>query len=98
MWGVSASPVLHGDLCLLNFGPGDRTFLIAVRKKTGETIWQHEEPGGKADKYIGSWPTPLVINSGAREEVIISWPERVAGYELRNGAELWTCRGLNPLV
>jgi outer membrane protein assembly factor BamB len=40
MWGYGSSPVLHRDLCLLNFGPGDRSFLIALEKKTGRTIWQ----------------------------------------------------------
>lgn len=98
MWGVAASPVLHGDLCVLNFGPGVRTFLIAVNKKTGDTVWQHDEPGGAADKYIGSWSTPLVIKAGAREEMIVLYPQRVAAFEPKTGRELWTCRGLNPLV
>src|SRR5258708_3803419 len=35
IWGNAASPMLHGELCILNFGPGERTFLIAVNKKTG---------------------------------------------------------------
>ena len=98
MWGVSSSPVLHGELCLLNFGPGERTFLIALNRKTGETIWQHDEPGGRADKYIGSWSTPIVIQAGSREELIAPWPERVAAFDPKTGRELWTCRGLNPLV
>lgn len=40
MWGYGSSPILHGDLCILNFGPGSREFLVAVDKKTGETRWQ----------------------------------------------------------
>ncbi len=97
MWGISASPVIHGDLCILNFGPGDRTFLIALNKTTGETMWQHDEPGGKSDKYIGSWATPLVINPG-HDELIVPYPERVAAFDPKTGRELWTCRGLNPLA
>src|SRR5256714_14923645 len=46
IWGNGASPILHGDLCILNFGPGPRTFLIAVDKKTGKTVWQVDEPSG----------------------------------------------------
>lgn len=98
MWGVSSSPVIHGNLCFLNFGPGERTFLIAVNKKTGETVWQHDEPGGAADKYIGSWSTPLLIKANGRDELILTFPERVAAFEPNFGRELWTCRGLNPLV
>ncbi len=40
IWGYGASPVIHGDLCLLNFGPGERSFLLAVDKKTGKTVWR----------------------------------------------------------
>jgi outer membrane protein assembly factor BamB len=98
MWGISSSPVIHGDVCYLNFGPGDRSFLIALNRKTGETIWQHDEPGGHSDKYLGSWVTPLVIDTGKRKELIAPWPERAAAFDPKTGRELWTCRGVNPLV
>ncbi len=41
-WGYASSPVIYGDLCLLNFGPGDRSFLIALDKRTGKTVWQYD--------------------------------------------------------
>ena len=28
-WGTAASPILYGDLVILNCGPGERTFLLA---------------------------------------------------------------------
>ena len=40
MWGYGSSPILHQDLCIVNFGPGEREFLIAVDKTTGQTVWQ----------------------------------------------------------
>ncbi|NBV24091.1 MAG: serine/threonine protein kinase [Proteobacteria bacterium] len=46
IWGNASSPVIHGNLCFLNFGPGETTYLLAVNKTTGQTIWKHEEPGG----------------------------------------------------
>ena len=33
IWGYGSSPVMHGDLCFLNFGPGARSFLIAVEQE-----------------------------------------------------------------
>ena len=41
-WGYGSSPILHENLCILNFGPGDREFLIAVDKATGQTVWKVE--------------------------------------------------------
>jgi outer membrane protein assembly factor BamB len=43
-WGYASSPVLYRDLCLLSFGPGPRSFLIALDKRTGETAWQYDLP------------------------------------------------------
>lgn len=44
MFGNAASPVLSGDLCILNFGPDEKARLIAVDKRTGETRWEVEPP------------------------------------------------------
>jgi outer membrane protein assembly factor BamB len=107
IWGWGASPILHGDLCILNFGPGERTFLIAVNEKTGKTVWRVDEPGGDSgetkpgqDKpaWAGSWSTPIVVKAAGREELVLSWPRRVVAFEPGSGRELWTCAGLNPLV
>jgi outer membrane protein assembly factor BamB len=46
IWGGAASPVIHGDLCFLNFGPGELTYLLAVDKRTGRTLWRHAEATG----------------------------------------------------
>jgi len=107
IWGNAASPMLHGELCVLNFGPGERTFLIAVNKRNGKPVWQKDEPGGDSGEkkpgqekveWIGSWTTPIVINVDGHEELIMSFPKRVIGFDPSSGQELWTCRGLNPLV
>ena len=49
MWGYASSPMLYRDLCLLNFGPGERSFLIALDKRSGKTVWQHDAPRFGAD-------------------------------------------------
>lgn len=107
IWGNAASPVIHGDLCLLNFGPGERTFLMAVNKQSGETVWQVNEPGGHSGQnkpgesgnhWIGSWTTPVPVRVNGREELLMTFPSRVCAFDPATGKELWTCRGLNPLV
>jgi outer membrane protein assembly factor BamB len=44
VWGYASSPVLYRELCLLHFGPGQRSFLIALDKRTGATIWKRDLP------------------------------------------------------
>lgn len=107
IWGYGSSPVLFGDLCILNFGPGDRTFLVALDKRSGQTVWQHDEPFNKEGTseakpsnvdYYGSWSTPLIRNLSGRTELLMSFPLRVCSFDPATGKEYWTCTGINPLV
>lgn len=52
MWGYGSSPILHRDLCILNFGPGNQEFLIAVDKTTGETRWQVDSLDDAAEREL----------------------------------------------
>lgn len=102
VWGNAASPILYGDLVILNCGPGERTFLLAMDKQTGLDVWKVDEPGGnfgeKNSEWIGSWSTPAILKVNDRDELIMTWPEEVKAYNPRTGALLWTCQGLGKLV
>ena len=109
-WGYAASPILSGDLCILNFGPSERSFLIALDKKTGATVWQVNIPELRSAKrtdgfagqeergMIGSWSTPILLKANGRTELVTCFPEQVRAFDPRNGKELWFCNGLNPLI
>ncbi|HEX3150347.1 MAG TPA: PQQ-binding-like beta-propeller repeat protein [Gemmataceae bacterium] len=103
IWGNASSPVLHGDHVILWCGPGERQFLIALNKKTGDEVWRHEEAGGdsglkKGDKWIGSWSTPVIAKIGDREELLLSVPKSMKSFDPKTGKELWHCDGLTELV
>lgn len=121
IWGGAASPVIHGDLCFLNFGPGETTYLLAVDKRTGRTVWRHDEDTGygkppapdvrvsasskgaaghdaRIATDIGSWSTPVISSVAGQDQLLVSWPRRLAAYDPRTGREPWTCSGLNPLI
>jgi outer membrane protein assembly factor BamB len=44
VWGYGASPIIHDGLVILNFGPGDPSFLIAMDAASGKTEWKAEMP------------------------------------------------------
>jgi outer membrane protein assembly factor BamB len=98
MWGYGSSPVLYGNLVLLNVGPGDRTSLVAVDKKTGEVAWKSDEPGGKSKEWIGSWCTPRIVTIDGRDQILVAWPNHVKAYDPSTGKEIWRCEGLGKLV
>jgi outer membrane protein assembly factor BamB len=94
VWGNAASPVIYQDRVFLNFGPGERTFLIALDKRDGKELWRVNEPGKPAKEYFGSWSTPLLATIHSRDELIVSWPGVVKSYGPKTGEVFWSCRGL----
>jgi len=105
-FGSGSSPIIHGGLVIQWCGPNDkekdRNYLIAVDKKTGKTVWEHDES-------FGSWSTPLIINSGGRDQLLLGQsrdvklrPAHQAGFlkgiDPATGSELWKCQGLNSYV
>lgn len=73
-WGYASSPVLCRDLCIINFGPGDRSFVIALNKKNGRTVWQFDIPvlGDSIDQQALGGPDPAVYK-GKLSEIAGSW-------------------------
>lgn len=110
IWGNAASPVLHGEVLILSAGPGPRSMLVALNKGSGDVVWQTEladARGDKPDVWKGSWSTPVLratAGGGGGMQVVVSLPGYVAGFDPRDGKEIWRCRGLtdlayaNPLV
>jgi outer membrane protein assembly factor BamB len=108
-WGYAASPVIYKNFCILNFGPGENSFLIALDKTSGKTLWQLNIPeakpkertdgfAGQSDGVVGSWSTPIVVNASGRDELIVSLADGLKGFEPTTGKELWHCGGINPLL
>lgn len=102
IWGNASSPVLYRDLVILWCGPGPRQFLRAVNKKTGEKVWEHDEPGGAygtdAKDWHGSWCTPVVIHVDGHDELVLAVPHKLKGFDPQTGKELWSCDGAGPLA
>ena len=99
IWGNANSPVIYGDSCIINCGPGVRTHLLCLDKKTGKETWKipipggHEGTGGR-ESWTGSWSTPLVLD----KKLLVSYPGRLIAFEATSGRELWSCSGLGKLV
>jgi outer membrane protein assembly factor BamB len=103
VWGYASSPVIHGDTIFLNCGPGARSFVIALDKKTGKTLWQTDEPGGAEDKndkgkWVGSWNTPVIAKVEGHEQLLVCQSHHVNAYDLESGKILWTTSGTGDLA
>ena len=84
-WGSAASPVLYGDLLIVNASV-ESDALIALDRKTGAERWRVE--GIKE-----SWNTPLVARSReGRQELILAIQGKLLGLDPVTGKSLWSCQ------
>ena len=84
-WGSASSPILHGDLLLLNCDSDAEDFLLAVDKYTGRTVWQ--TPRTEVER---AWATPFMWNG----QIIVSGAGSLRAYEPQTGKEVWRVAGL----
>ncbi len=85
-WGCGTSPVLHGDLVIVNAFT-ESGALVALDKRTGDEVWR--APGLKE-----SWNTPQIVRTAAGEdELVVGIFGEVLGFDPATGEELWRCKG-----
>ena len=92
-WGQATSPVVAGELVLLNASSKGTMALLAVQRRSGETVWQKERPRG-GSPFPGVWSTPVVYRGPQGDEVLVAGGDRLVSYNLADGAERWWVRGL----
>jgi outer membrane protein assembly factor BamB len=87
--GPGTSPILYKKLIILQCDQemGTGSYIVALDKKTGEEAWRANRDTRR------SWATPLVINTGMRDELIASGAEMVVSYDPATGKELWRANG-----
>ena len=89
-WGSGCSPVLHGDMLIVNASVESRS-IVALDKLSGKELWRS---GG-----IGSsWNTPLIVKNGAESELVVSVQNNLLGLSINDGTELWRADGVHRYV
>lgn len=81
-WGTAASPVLHGDSIFIVNDNEEKSYLLALDKKTGKQIFRVE----RDDK--SNWVTPYVWANGERTELVTCGTGKIISYDL-GGKLLW---------
>jgi len=89
-FGHGASPILAGDILLMNVDQDTGSFLLAVAKSSGRVLWRRERPHAQR-----GYATPVLYrDSDGRQQVLMVGSYRLSGYDLQTGQEIWWIRGL----
>jgi outer membrane protein assembly factor BamB len=87
-WGTGSSPVLHGDKLFVQCDNEEKSFLVALDKKTGKELWR------KPREEKSNWSTPYIWKNKSRTELVTLGQNRARSYNPENGDVLWEMSGL----
>ncbi len=94
-FGYGASPVVAGDLVIVNNENKSQGGMVAYVAATGEEKWRvpRKLPAGYQSQQgmKTSYSTPVVADIGGSLQVLLSGLNHIASYDPQTGQERWKC-------
>ncbi len=98
--GYGSTPLLHGDRLYVEVLHGmltdDPSYVFAVDKNTGKTIWKVIRPTDAESESPDNYATPQMAVVNGKDQLVISGADYVTGHDPDTGKELWRLGGFNP--
>jgi outer membrane protein assembly factor BamB len=89
-YGTGSSPALMEGRLIINRDQEEGiSSLLALDGKTGTKRWESKRPEAGS-----SYTTPVLWKRGTVTEVVLAGTYRLMGYDLQDGREKWSARGL----
>lgn len=98
--GPASSPIVHGNLLFLSFDGIDVQFVVALDKRTGDTLWKqdrginYETDNGDHKK---AYSTAQVIEVNGKPQIVSPAAMETIAYDPADGHPIWRVRhgGMN---
>jgi outer membrane protein assembly factor BamB len=81
-WGVATSPLVEGELLILDAGGRSGYSIVALDRRTGKLVWHAE-----SDK--AGYATPLPLTVGDSRQVVLFTGTQLVGVDPADGRVLW---------
>jgi outer membrane protein assembly factor BamB len=82
VWAVSCSPLIEGDLLIVQPGGPRNNGLVAFNKNSAEVVWKSlDEPGG--------YSSPIAITAQGTRQIVIFTNKNLVSVSAKDGNELW---------
>jgi len=88
MHGYCSSPVLWKDKVIVNGDHDGPSYIVALSRATGQTIWKTPRPN-----RTRSYCTPIIRQIDGRNQMVLSGTMCVASYDPDNGEQHWLIDG-----
>lgn len=86
--GFCSSPVIHGDLLLINGDHDGDSYLVALKLSDGATVWKTPR-----ENHTRSYCAPLVRVMAGKPQMVLSGDKCVASYDPSTGRRIWLIDG-----
>ena len=80
--GYACSPLAYRDTILLKVG-GPGAAVMAFHQKDGAVVWKQHD-------FTASPASPVLIQVGGQDQLVLFMGDQVVGLDPRNGASLWS--------
>lgn len=95
-WDFGTSPVLAGGKVLVACQQTGPSYIAAFQPENGKLLWKHDRLLPAPEESSQSYSTPIVVQGGNEELLVIGGADHVTAHSLRDGSEIWRVGGLNP--
>jgi outer membrane protein assembly factor BamB len=83
-WGLAGSPLIEGDLVIVQPGGDKDNAVLALNKDNGKPVWSAgSAPGG----FYGS---PIAFDAAGRRMIVTATGSTLIGLDPKKGTELWS--------
>lgn len=82
-YGHSSSLIMYRDLLIIQYDQTGSARVMALQGRTGEKAWETTR------NVKVSWASPVLVNTGTRDELILAAEPSVISYDPATGRELW---------
>jgi outer membrane protein assembly factor BamB len=93
--GPGSSPMPYGDTILIHYDGYDFQYVVALDKKTGDTVWKSDRQidfGTDNGDFKKAYCTPLLIETDGRKQLISPASKAVVALDPDTGKEIWKVR------
>jgi outer membrane protein assembly factor BamB len=87
--GFCTNPVLYGDLLVINGDHDGESYLCALDKRTGATVWKTPRR-----HKTRSYATPQIGRFGDRDQLVLGGSFAVTSFDPHTGSPLWWVEGV----
>lgn len=95
-WDLGTSPILTDDAVIIACMHSGPSYVAAFSKTDGKLLWKHDRDLGAPEEAAQSYSTPILVNDGQQDLVVVLGADHVTAHSLKDGHEVWRVGGLNP--